>query len=65
MEVSRDNYLYEKSPKKYVELVEVVNECLEDSDTPTRGNRPLQACGTRIVAYKVAATTCMELTLLI
>ena len=51
-------YLYEKSPKKCVELAEVVDElrqCLEDGDMPNRGNRPLRACGTRFVAHKVAA----------
>ena len=51
-------YLYEKSPKKCVELADVVDElkqCLEESDMPTRGNRPLRACGTRFVAHKVAA----------
>ena len=51
-------YLYEKSPKKCAELADVVDElkqCLEESDMPTRGNRPLRACGTRFVAHKVAA----------
>ena len=56
-------YLYEKSPKKCVELAEVVDElrqCLEDDgDMPNRGNRPLQACGTRFVAHKVAALGCL------
>ena len=62
-------YLYEKSPKKCVELAEVVDElrqCLEDGDMPTKGNRPLRACGTRFVAHKVAALgRLIELTLLI
>ena len=52
-------YLYEKSPKKCVELEEIVEElkeCLERrDDIPDRGNRPLRACGTRFVAHKVAA----------
>ena len=55
-------YLYEKSPKKCVELAEVVDElrqCLEDGDMPNRGNRPLRACGTRFVAHKVAALGCL------
>ena len=36
-------YLYEKSPKKCAELADVVDErqCLEESDMPIRGNRPL------------------------
>ena len=37
-------YLYEKSPKKCVELAEIVDElrqCVEDGDMPTRRNRPL------------------------
>ena len=51
-------YLYEKSPKKCVELAEVVDElrqCLEDGDMPNRGNRPLRASGTHFVAHKMAA----------
>ena len=52
-------YLYEKSPKKCLELNEVVNElkqCLEPTDLPVEGgNRPLRACGTRFVAHKVVA----------
>ena len=55
-------YLYEKSPKMCVELADVVDElrpCLEESDMPNRGNRPLQACGTRFVAHKVAALGCL------
>ena len=54
--------LCEKSPKMCVELADVVNElrqCLEDSDMPARGNRPLQACGTRFVAHKLAALGCL------
>ena len=56
--LTRVYYFYEKSPKKCVELAEVVDElrqCLEDGDMPNRGNRPLRACGTRFVAHKVAA----------
>lgn len=41
-----------------MELAEVVNElrqCLDDSDMPARGNRPLRSCGTCFVAQKVVA----------
>ena len=52
-------YLYEKSPKKYRDLDDIVSElkaCLEPADMPSSGtNRPLRACGTRFVAHKVAA----------
>ena len=52
-------HVYEKSPKKCRELVEVVNElkaCLDQSEMPQRGgSRPLRACGTRFVAHKAAA----------
>ena len=52
-------YVYEKSPKKCRELVEVVNElkaCLDQSEMPQQGgSRPLCACGTRFVAHKAAA----------
>ena len=51
-------YSYEKSPKKCVELAEVLDElrqCLEDGDMPNKGNSPLRACGTRFIAHKVAA----------
>ena len=49
-------YLYEKSPKK---CVEKLKQCLENVNKPARGNRPLQACGTRFVAHKVAALGCL------
>ena len=55
-------HLYEKSPKKCAKLADVVDElrqCLEESDMPTRGNRPLRACGTRFVAHKIAALGCL------
>ena len=45
-----------------MELADVVDElrqCLEENDMPNRGNRPLQACGTRFVAHKVAALGCL------
>ena len=52
-------YLYEKAPKKCVELDEVVSElrqCLEPTDLPAEGgNRPLRACGTRFIIHKVVA----------
>ena len=52
-------YLYEKAPKKCVELNEVVNalkHCVEPTHLPVEGgNRPLRACGTRFVAHKVVA----------
>lgn len=52
-------YLYNKSPKKCRQLVDVVNqlkECLEISEMPKKGgNNPLRACGTRCVSHKVAA----------
>ena len=47
-----------KSPKKCTELTDIVDElrqCLDDSEKPARGNRPLRACGPRFVARKVAA----------
>ena len=48
-------YLYEKSPKKCIELESlcaVLKECLEfDED----GIRPVRACGTRWVSHKVKA----------
>ena len=52
-------YLYEKSPKKCVQLAEGADElrqCLEVDDMPTRGNRSLRACGTKFIAHKVAGT---------
>ena len=52
-------YLYENSPKKCVELNEVVSalrQCLECTDLPVEGgNRPLRAFGTRFVTHKVVA----------
>lgn len=52
-------YLYEKSPKKCSQLVEVAQElemCLEEDERPTsKGIRPLRACGTRFVSHKVLA----------
>lgn len=51
-------YLYTKAPKKCRELEIVVMElgaCLDMSEFPTRGSRPLRACGTRFIAHKVAA----------
>ena len=55
----RAYYLYEKAPKKCVELNEVVSElrqCLEPTDLPTEGgNRPLRACGTQFITHKVVA----------
>lgn len=52
-------YIYEKSPKKYRELEEIVVElkgCLESIDMPKEGGtRPLHASGTRFIAHKVAA----------
>ena len=52
-------YLYEKSPKKCVELNEIVSElrqCLEPTDLPVKGgNRPLGACGTCFITHKVVA----------
>ena len=52
-------FLYEKSPKKRLELDAVVvslRECLESTDLPMEGgNRPLRACGTRFITHKVAA----------
>jgi hypothetical protein len=51
--------LYEKAPKKCVELDEVVSalrECLEPTDLPMEGgNRPLRACGTRFITHKIVA----------
>lgn len=61
--------LYKKSPKRCVELTDVVDElrrCMEEFDMPNRGNRPLRACGTCFVAHKVdAKLIVMELALLI
>ena len=55
----RAYYLYEKAPKKCVELDEVVSElrqCLDPTDLPIEGgNRPLRACGTRFITHKVVA----------
>jgi hypothetical protein len=55
----RAYYLYEKAPKKCVELDEVVSalrECLEPTDLPMEGgNRPLRACGTRFITHKIVA----------
>ena len=33
----------------------MLRQCLEESDMPNRGNRPLRACGTCFVVHKVAA----------
>lgn len=49
-------YLYKKSPKKCVELQEIVcelKECVGSSDLPDGGSKPLRACGTQSVAHKV------------
>ena len=51
-------YLYEKSPKKCRELDEIVaslKQCINQSDLPGIGNRPLCGCGTRFVCHKVTA----------
>ena len=52
-------YLYEKSPKKYRELEDVVSalkSCLEPHEFPEKGgNIPLRACGTRWVSHKLVA----------
>ena len=54
-------YVYENSPKKCVELKEIVEDlkqCMEDTEMPTKGgDRPLRACGTRFIAHKVSALT--------
>ena len=54
-------YVYENSPKKCVELKEIVEDlkqCMEDTEMPTKGGvRPLRACGTRFIAHKVSALT--------
>ena len=48
--------LYEKSPKKCLELDGVVVSLRECSDLPKEGgNRPIRACGTRFISHKVAA----------
>ena len=50
-------YLYNKSPKKWHKLEDVVaelRECLEQVQMPTTGgDRPLCACGTQFIAHKV------------
>ena len=50
---------YYLSPKKYVELNDLVSElrqCVEPTDLPIKGgNRPLRVYGTRFVAHKVVA----------
>ena len=52
-------FLYENSSKKCKELEDIVaelKECFHISDVPKQGGtRPLRACGTRFVTYKVAA----------
>lgn len=51
-------YVYEKSPKKCRELQDVVEElraCIEPTELPSGGDRPLRACGTRFVSHKVSA----------
>ena len=52
-------FVYEKSPKKCRELLDVVNElkeCFEPSEMPRKGGtRSLRACGTWFVAHKTAA----------
>ena len=54
-------YVYENSPKKCVELKEIVEDlkqCMEDTEMPTKGGvRPLRACGTRFITHKVSALT--------
>ena len=51
-------YVYEKSPKKCRELQDVVEElraCIEPTELPSGGDRPLRAFGTRFVSHKFSA----------
>jgi len=56
--VMRAYYIYKRSPKKCRELEEIVQslkQCLYDGDMPDKGNKPIHACGTQFIDYKVAA----------
>ena len=45
-------YLYEKSPKKYCELSDVVTDLKEVFDFPNGGNLPARAHGTQWISHK-------------
>ena len=52
-------YLYEKSPKKWWELHDIVAElksCVDKEEFPESGrDKPIRACGTCFISHKVAA----------
>jgi len=51
-------YIYKRSSKECKELEEIVTtlkQCLDKTDIPDKGNKPIQACGTQFIDHKVAA----------